>query len=63
MGDASGASSSGTSEARFSFRPDATNTFTVVVDSSTPEGTGGYRLHLLKLPGTVTVPTSDTGGL
>ncbi len=62
VGDASGASSSSTSEARFSFRPSTTNTFTVVVDSSTPEGTGGYRLHLLKLPATVTVPASDTGG-
>ena len=62
VGDAAGDSASSTSEARFSFRPQATNSFSVVVDSSTAEGAGNYRLHLLKLPGAATVPASDTGG-
>ncbi|MBX3734973.1 MAG: pre-peptidase C-terminal domain-containing protein [Verrucomicrobiae bacterium] len=62
LAEASGGSASSTSEGRISFRTPTTNTFTVVVDSATAEGTGNYRLHLVKLPASVATPASDTGG-
>lgn len=46
-------------EARLPFDPKTNGTFTVIVDSSPAEGSGTYRLHLVRLPGTVSVPPSD----
>ena len=42
--------------------PSTNGTFNVVVDSSMVEGTGGYRLFYLKVPGSFTIPSGDDGG-
>ncbi|HAV61625.1 MAG TPA: hypothetical protein DCY13_04580, partial [Verrucomicrobiales bacterium] len=60
--EAAGGGSSDTSEARVTFRPASSDDFTLVIDSVTPEGTGNYRLYQLRLPASITTPSSDTGG-
>jgi hypothetical protein len=61
VGEASG-SASGSAEARGTILPQSTNDHIVVIDSATPEGTGNYRLQVMRLPGEVSTPSSDTGG-
>ena len=52
----------GFNDAEFDGRATNSGTYTIVVDAVFAAGTGTYRLHLIKVPGEITVSSGEEGG-